>query len=73
MAATTRLRSWLRGDQVKSLTRMKWAFLLMVGLSVYSFIGSSAATATAPLAGLLWIVGVALFLGLCGHFYINTR
>ncbi|MCA1869662.1 type IV secretion system DNA-binding domain-containing protein [Agrobacterium genomosp. 3] len=58
----TRLGNWLRGDQHETLTRMKWAFLLMVALSIYSFIGSSSHTATAPLAGLLWMVGIALFL-----------
>ena len=62
MTVTTRFRNWLRGEQVQSLTRMKWAFLLMVGLSIYSFIGTSAETTTAPLASLLWMVGIALFL-----------
>lgn len=56
------LKEWLGGEQDQSLSRMKWAFLLMVGLSIYSFIGSSAETATAPLASLLWMVGIALFL-----------
>lgn len=62
MTVTTGFRNWLRGEQAQSLTRMKWAFLLMVGLSVYSFIGTRAETATAPLASLLWLVGIALFL-----------
>lgn len=62
MTATTRFRKWLRGEQVESLRRMKWSFLLMVGLSIYSFIGTRAETATAPLASLLWMVGIALFL-----------
>ncbi|MDH0370052.1 type IV secretion system DNA-binding domain-containing protein [Brucella anthropi] len=53
--------NWLRGYQDESLTRMKWAFLLMVGLSVYSFVGTSADTVTAPLAGVVWLVGVVLF------------
>ena len=62
MTTTKRFQNWLRGEQVQSLTHMKWAFLLMVGLSIYSFIGTSAETATAPLASLLWMVGIALFL-----------
>ncbi|MDA5250277.1 type IV secretion system DNA-binding domain-containing protein [Agrobacterium sp. MAFF210268] len=40
---------------------MKWAFLLLVGLSLYSVIGSMASTATAPLAGVAWLIGLALF------------
>lgn len=66
MSTTTPQGNWLRGYQDENLTRMKWAFLLMVGLSVYSFVGTSADTVTAPLAGVVW-------LGLRGHFYINTR
>lgn len=57
-----KLGNWLRGIQDERLTRMKWGFLLMAGLSVDSFIGTSAHTATAPLAGLTWLVGTALFI-----------
>lgn len=57
-----RFGGWLRGIQFESLTRMKWAFLLMVGLSVYSTVGASPDTGTAPLAGLAWMVGIVLFL-----------
>ncbi|WP_320197181.1 type IV secretion system DNA-binding domain-containing protein (plasmid) [Agrobacterium rosae] len=57
-----RLGKWLRGIQDDSLTRMKWGFLLMVGLSIYSFIGTGSDTTTAPLAGMAWLVGTALFI-----------
>lgn len=61
MSTTKPQGNWLRGYQDESLTRMKWAFLLMVGLSVYSFVGTRADTVTAPLAGVVWLVGVVLF------------
>ena len=52
----------LRGRQDESLSRMKWAFLLMVGLSVYSIVGTGADTASAPLAAIAWPIGLGLFL-----------
>ncbi len=57
-----RIADILRGYQDESLTRMKWAFLLMAGLVVYSVVGTGASTATAPLAGVTWLIGIGLFL-----------
>lgn len=52
----------LRGGQDESLSRMKWAFLLMVGLSIYSVVGTGADTTSAPLAAITWLIGIGLFL-----------
>ena len=58
----SRLMQWLRGDQDESLARMKWAFLLMVGLAVYAVVGQGANTVKAPLSGVAWWIGLGLFL-----------
>lgn len=57
----SRLLPWLRGDQDESLTRAKWAFLLMAGLSVYSIVGQGADHVKAPLSGVAWLIGIAVF------------
>ncbi len=61
MMPSPRLPRWLTGEQAESLTRMKWAFLLMAGLSVYSIVGQGANYTKAPLSGIAWIVGIAVF------------
>ncbi|NTE90098.1 type IV secretion system DNA-binding domain-containing protein [Agrobacterium rubi] len=55
------LPRWLTGEQAESLTRMKWAFLLMAGLSIYSMVGQGAEYAKAPLSGIAWMIGIAIF------------
>jgi hypothetical protein len=40
---------------------MKWAFLLMAGLSIYSMVGQGAEYAKAPLSGIAWMIGIAIF------------
>ena len=56
-----RLPRWLTGEQAESLTRVKWAFLLMAVLSIYSMVGQGAYYTKAPLSGIAWMIGIAVF------------